>query len=105
MILYYYQPLKAPPGGNSKNNFEVFEAKIRVDAEFKNYGVHIVPIVRDTKERGFSRASPGVAESSRSSRYLRSPRSSSACRAGSFRRTCRARAKNLWAASPSMLRP
>jgi hypothetical protein len=54
MILYWYQPLKDRFGdADAKNNFEVFEAKIRIDAEFKNYGVHILPIVRDTKERGF----------------------------------------------------
>lgn len=54
MILYYYQPLKGSFGGvDAKNNFEVFEAKLRVDAEFGRYGVHILPIIRDTKERGF----------------------------------------------------
>lgn len=54
MILYWYQPFKDSFGGQEANpNFEVFEAKLRVDAEFKNFGVHILPIVRDTKERGF----------------------------------------------------
>jgi hypothetical protein len=58
MILYYYQPLTSPPGTTKKNFFEVFEAKIRLDAEFKQFGLHIVPILRDTKERGFF---PGTA--------------------------------------------
>jgi hypothetical protein len=54
MILYYYQPLKDRIGGqDTQNNFEVFEARLRVDATFNHYGVHIVPIVRDTKERDF----------------------------------------------------
>lgn len=54
MILYWYQPLKGRIGGaETNNNFEVFEAKLRVDAEFGHFGVHILPIVRDTKERGF----------------------------------------------------
>jgi len=54
MILYWYQPLKGSFGGvDAKNNFEVFEAKLRVDAEFGRFGVHILPIIRDTKERGF----------------------------------------------------
>lgn len=50
MILYWYQPLKDRFGDT---DFHVFEAKIRIDAEFGRYGVHILPIVRDTKERGF----------------------------------------------------
>jgi hypothetical protein len=59
MILYWYQPLKGRIGGaETSNNFEVFEAKLRVDATFGHYGLHILPIVRDTKERGFF---PGVA--------------------------------------------
>jgi hypothetical protein len=54
MILYWYQPLKGRIGGApTRNFFEVFEAKLRVDATFGRYGVHILPIVRDTKERGF----------------------------------------------------
>jgi hypothetical protein len=53
MILFYTQPLHVPGGGSTKGNFEVFEAKLRLDAEFGIFGMHIVPIARDTKERAF----------------------------------------------------
>jgi hypothetical protein len=52
-ILFFQQPIKGPNGNTGKNFFEVFEAKLRLDAEFNMFGMHIVPILRDTKERGF----------------------------------------------------
>jgi hypothetical protein len=59
MILYWYQPFENRFGGTrAQNNFEVFEAKLRIDAQFGRFGLHILPIVRDTKERSFF---PGVA--------------------------------------------
>ena len=54
MILFYNQPLTGP----GKGNFEVFEARLRIDATFGMFGMHIVPIARDTKERAFF---PGTA--------------------------------------------
>jgi hypothetical protein len=54
MILFYNQPIK----GSGKGTFDVFEAKIRIDAEFGMFGLHLVPIARDTKERAFF---PGTA--------------------------------------------
>lgn len=54
MILFYNQPLTGP----GKGNFEVFEARVRIDATFGIFGMHIVPIARDTKERAFF---PGIA--------------------------------------------
>jgi hypothetical protein len=53
MILYYYQPLEDPDGGTAKNFFEIFEARLRLDAVFGRYKVHITPRFRDTKERAF----------------------------------------------------
>jgi hypothetical protein len=53
MILYYYQPLQDPDSGPAKNNFEIFEARLRLDATFGRYRVHITPRFRDTKERAF----------------------------------------------------
>jgi hypothetical protein len=53
MILFYTQPLHVPGGGSTKGNFEVFEARLRLDAEFGMFGMHIVPVARDTKERAF----------------------------------------------------
>jgi hypothetical protein len=40
----------------------VFEAKLRLDAEFGMFGAHVVPIVRDNKERGFFPSSAWVQE-------------------------------------------
>jgi hypothetical protein len=62
MILFYYQPLQDPPGTNAKNFFEVFEARIRVDAEFGRWGMHLMPVIRDTKERAFFPSSAWVQE-------------------------------------------
>lgn len=53
MILWYYQPLQDPDSGPAKNNFEIFEARLRLDARFGRYRVHITPRFRDTKERAF----------------------------------------------------
>jgi hypothetical protein len=53
MILYYYQPLQDPDSGPVKNNFEIFEARLRLDARFGRYRVHITPRIRDTKERAY----------------------------------------------------
>jgi hypothetical protein len=53
MILWYYQPLQDPDSGPAKNNFEIFEARLRLDARFGRYKVHITPRFRDTKERAF----------------------------------------------------
>jgi hypothetical protein len=63
LILWYNQPVERPSnGGSIKNKFEVFEAKLRVDAEFGNFGVHLLPIVRDTTERGFFTGTAWVQE-------------------------------------------
>ncbi len=62
MILFYYQPLQDPPGQNVKNFFEVFEARLRVDAEFGRFGLHLMPVIRDTKERAFFPSTAWVQE-------------------------------------------
>jgi hypothetical protein len=62
MILFYYQPLQDPPGTNAKNFFEVFELRLRVDAEFGRWGMHLMPVIRDTKERAFFPSSAWVQE-------------------------------------------
>ena len=62
MILYYYQPLEDPPGQNVKNNFEAFEVRLRVDAEFGRFGMHLMPVIRDTKERAFFPSTAWVQE-------------------------------------------
>lgn len=54
MILFYNQPLT----GSRKGNFEVFEARVRIDATFGMFGLHLMPIARDTRERAFF---PGTA--------------------------------------------
>jgi hypothetical protein len=62
LILFYYQPLQDPPEGPVKNFFEVFELRLRLDAEFGRFGVHLMPVIRDTKERGFFPSSAWVQE-------------------------------------------
>lgn len=54
MILLYVQPLEDPDGSpDAKPLFEIFEARLRLDAKFDRYRIHITPRFRDTKERGF----------------------------------------------------
>jgi hypothetical protein len=62
LILYYYQPLQDPPTGPVKNYFEVFELRLRVDAEFGRFGIHLMPVIRDTKERAFFPSTAWVQE-------------------------------------------
>jgi hypothetical protein len=54
LILYYYQPLE----GDGDNFFEIFEARLRLDARFDIYRLHITPRFRNTKERAFF---PGIS--------------------------------------------
>jgi len=54
LILYYYQPLE----GDGDNFFEIFEARLRLDAKFDIYRLHITPRFRNTKERAFF---PGIS--------------------------------------------
>ena len=53
MILFYQAPIKDPPMQNKKPFFEVFEARLRLDAEYGMFGMHLEPVFRDTPERGF----------------------------------------------------
>jgi hypothetical protein len=62
MILFFQQPLASPGGTTHKNFFEVFETKLRLDAEFGAFGVHLLPVIRDTKERGFFAGTSWVQE-------------------------------------------
>lgn len=54
MILFYYQPLLK----GTKNNFEIFEARLRLDAKYGRYRMHVTPRFRNTLERAFF---PGVS--------------------------------------------
>jgi hypothetical protein len=54
MILFYYQPLLK----GTKNYFEIFEARLRLDAKYGRYRMHITPRFRNTLERAFY---PGVS--------------------------------------------
>jgi hypothetical protein len=54
MILFYYQPFLQ----GTKNYFEIFEARLRLDAQYGRYRMHITPRFRNTLERAFY---PGVS--------------------------------------------
>jgi hypothetical protein len=54
MILFFYQPMV----GTAKNYFEIFEARLRLDAKYGRYRMHITPRFRNTLERAFY---PGVS--------------------------------------------
>jgi hypothetical protein len=54
LILFYYQPLRQ----GYKNYFEIFEARLRLDAKYGRYRMHITPRFRNTLERDFY---PGVS--------------------------------------------
>jgi hypothetical protein len=58
VVLYYYQPLE----GDKDNFFEIFEAKLNLDATFDIFGLHIAPRFRDTPERGFFPGTTWVEE-------------------------------------------
>jgi hypothetical protein len=49
LTILYVQPIEDP----DKNKVEVFEARLRLDAEFDRFGLHLVPVFRDDRERGF----------------------------------------------------
>jgi len=48
ITVLYDQPIE-----EGKNKVEVFEARLRLDAEFDRFGIHVVPVFRDDRERGF----------------------------------------------------
>lgn len=54
LILFLAQPLQ----GEGDNNFEIFEARLRLDAQYDRFRVHITPRFRNTKERDFF---PGIS--------------------------------------------
>ena len=54
LILFYYQPLRS----GYDNFFEIFEARLRMDAKYGRYRMHITPRFRNTLERAFF---PGVS--------------------------------------------
>jgi len=56
LILLAVQPLQE--GKRTKNNFEIFEARLRIDAKYGRFRVHITPRFRNTKERDFF---PGIS--------------------------------------------
>jgi hypothetical protein len=64
LVLYYYQPLK----GDKDNFFEIFEAKLNLDATFDIFGLHVAPRFRDTPERGFFPGTTWVEEAYASAR-------------------------------------
>lgn len=54
LILLFGQPLP----GKGDNFFEIFEARLRLDAQYERFRVHITPRFRNTKERAFF---PGIS--------------------------------------------
>ncbi len=54
LILFYYQPTQE----GRKNYFEIFEARLRMDAKYGRYRMHITPRFRNTRERDFF---PGIS--------------------------------------------
>ena len=65
VLLWYNHPLE----GNDEPFFEIFEARLNLDASLGIYGLHVTPRFRDTRERGFFVGTTWVEQAYVSARF------------------------------------